>query len=48
MSELHRKDIKSKKLQVDEQERDKVFLQEQLIKARNESNSIKSNLYKSS
>ena len=26
MSELHRKDIKTKKLEVDEQERDKVFL----------------------
>ena len=26
MSELHRKEIKSKKLEVDEKERDKVFL----------------------
>ena len=48
MSELHRKEIKSKKLEVDEKERDKVFLQEQLIKARNESNRIKGQLYKSS
>lgn len=41
MSEMHQKAIKERKLQVDEEEREKVFLQEQIIKARNESKKIK-------
>ena len=41
MSEMHQKKIKEKKLQVDEEDCDKVFLQEQIIKCRNESTKIK-------
>lgn len=45
MSEMHQKAIKSKKIEVDEEEREKVFLQEQIIKQRNESKKIKSKLH---
>ena len=45
MSEMHQKAIKSKKIQVDEEEREKVFLQEQIIKQRNESKKLKQNLH---
>ncbi len=48
MSEMHQKKIKEKKLQVDEEDRDKVFLQEQIIKCRNESTKIKQKLAKAS
>lgn len=41
MSEMHQKAIKEKKLKVSEVERDKVFLQEQVVKARNKSYKIK-------
>lgn len=41
MSEMHSKAIKEKKLAVDEDERDKVFLQEQIIKERNKAFKIK-------
>ncbi len=48
MSEMHSKAIKGKKLDVDTDERDKVFLQEQIIKERNKSVKIKSALQKAS
>ena len=41
MSEMHQKTIKERKLKVDEQDREKAFLQEQIIKARNNSTKIK-------
>ena len=41
MSLMHKNAIKSKKIEVDEEEREKVFLQEQIIKQRNESKKMK-------
>ena len=41
MSEMHCKSIKDKKLAVAEDERDKVFFQEQIIKERNKTVQIK-------
>jgi len=37
MSEMHVKAIKERKLEVDEEDREKVFLQQQVVKTRNES-----------
>lgn len=44
MSEMHKVAIKEKKLEVHEEEREKVFLQRQVIKARNDSKRVKENL----
>lgn len=45
MSEMHKKESKRKKIEVDEEEREKVFLQEQIIKQRNESKKMKQQLH---
>ena len=47
MSEMHKNAIKEKKLEVHEEEREKVFLQRQVIKARNDSKRVKENLQRS-
>jgi CRISPR/Cas system-associated endoribonuclease Cas2 len=44
MSEMHCKAIKQKKLDVDEEERDKVFLAEKVLKTRKETVKIKRKL----
>ena len=46
MSEMHQKAIKEKKLEVDEEEREKIFLKEQIQKVKLESRKIKLKLQK--
>ena len=48
MSEMHKKAIKERRLINDEEKREKIFLQQQVQRARNESKKIKQKLQVSS